>query len=203
MTLIDLLPLLEVAGLQDRSSLDQEDLRLFALSLGFSEGTADEFVAALQTTFEKSGGKGMTEGHQLRVGSLRLDLTVSAVRAALMTAILAASLAASGGDNLGVALLTAIVPSILDIERVSLSESDEALLLDLRALPLATRNHSTVQELYDELPADVQRNVNRYDFHDFLGRLRRVGLTDDSQSAGQACVRIRRDGDSPPTIDWS
>lgn len=80
----------------------------------------------------------------------------------------------NGFGEFAVGFMTAVIPSVIEIERVELGAGDRRLLVELRAI----RDLGTEDALYDALPADVRAQINRYDFADFIARLRELGLAD-------------------------
>ena len=109
-----------------------------------------------------------------------------------MTAILAVTLAAKDVDAAGAAILVAIIPALVEIERVSLSPGDNRLLFVLRRLPTLMDQQHSVDDLYEALPKEVRSDVNRYDFADFVERLRRVGLAEVDDDGSSVRVRTPR-----------
>jgi hypothetical protein len=133
----------------------------------------------------------------LRLGRWRIDLTRQGVRAGLLTAGAAAALAQHGLTDLGVVFATAVLPAVFDIQRVELSAGDRKLLVDLRAKDAFTNGYASSDELYDSLPAATRRQVNPYDFADFVERLRSAGLTDD---AGDGTLRLHGPAEHGPVL---
>lgn len=133
----------------------------------------------------------------LRLGHWRIDLGREGVRAGLLTAVAAAALVRRGVTDLGIVFATAVLPSILDIERIELSSGDRRLLLELRAKPALREGFTTEDNLYASLPAMTRDVVNRYDFADFIQRLRDAGLTDEPTPDW---LRLRDPEDPAPTI---
>jgi hypothetical protein len=133
----------------------------------------------------------------LRLGRWRIDLTRQGVRAGLLTAVAAAALAQHGLTDLGVVFATAVLPAVFDIQRVELSAGDRKLLVELRAKDALTRGYVSTEELYDSLPAATRRQINPYDFADFVERLRATGLTD---GARDGTVRLLGSGEHGPLI---
>jgi hypothetical protein len=107
-----------------------------------------------------------------------------------MAAALAAVLASQGLNELGIALASAILPSVVEIERVDLSPADRRLLLEIRIKPAFRDGYASEDELYAALPEDTRRAVNRYDFADFIGRLRDAGLADEAWEYGDIEPRL-------------
>ena len=157
--------LLHDIGVED-GALGVDDARRLWSLVGDPESPLfDEFLAAITL-----GGSDITLAW--RVGRWRLDLAESAVRTGVLTALVAGVLIPQGLTEFAVGFVTAVLPSVVDIERVELRAGDRRLLIELRARAL----DGTEEELYAALPPEVRAVVNRYDFADFMARLRDVGL---------------------------
>jgi hypothetical protein len=109
-----------------------------------------------------------------------------------MASIVAGALAQQGMTQMVIGVVAAVVPSVLDIQRVALTGGDRMLLLELRLHPDVRDNALTADELYARLPAGTRDVVNRYEFADFVQRLREAGYA----TAGEP-ARLR-DPDGPP-----
>lgn len=191
--------LLSYADIQT-DSLDDDSARRLVDALGFDAATRDDLVHELSRIAYLDGEKAPHGEFEFRVGTWCLDLTREGTRIALMTAVLSASLAALDVKTAGVAMLSAIVPSVLEIERVDLSPGENRLLIEVRRLPSVTDEQTSIDDLYDALPDDVRSTVNRFDFADFVGTLRRAGLAEMDDQGTEA--RIRSANERTPLIQW-
>jgi hypothetical protein len=142
-----------------------------------------EFLRAVSQACSPESGDddGPTDQLALRLGRWRIDLTRQGVRAGLLTAVAAAALASHGLTDLGVVFATAVLPAVFDITRIELSAGDRKLLVELRAKEAFMNVHASTDELYDSLPAATRRQINPYDFADFVERLRASGLIDGAR----------------------
>jgi hypothetical protein len=111
----------------------------------------------------------------LRVGTWKLDLAESAIRTGVLTAMVAGVLIPQGLSEFAVGFVTAVLPSVFEIERVELTAGDRRLLVELRSRIVAGGE----DDLYAALPPDARAVVNRFDFADFIQRLRDRGLVDE------------------------
>lgn len=189
--------ILEAAGIETMV-LDAETTGALADALGFDKVTADDFVRTLAQAADWDGEPAPDGEFELRVGNWRLDMAKSGIRATVMAAILSATMVATDTKEISVALLTAIVPSIIDIENVSLSDGDKKLLLEVRRLPDVTDRLVSIDDLYDRLPDDIRDRLNRFDFADFIERVRNA---DEAYGTADR-VRIRKPNEDVPTITW-
>jgi hypothetical protein len=166
MNVDDLQGLLDHANLRTSELGPQELARLWALVGVDDEQRFDEFLDAITPV----DGNGLP----LRIGHWRIDLTETAVRTSVLTALVSGVLIPNGFSEFAVGFTTAILPSVIEIERVELGAGDRRLLVELRA----RQDLGTEEALYDALPGDVKLQINRYDFADFIARLRDLGLAD-------------------------
>jgi hypothetical protein len=173
----DLMLLLAAVGVDGHSMGPEEASRLWGLLGSLEDPLFEEFLAQIARV---DGDSELS----LRVGSWRLDLTESAIRTSVLTAFVAAALIPQGLTEFAVGFVTAVLPSVFVIERVELSAGDRRLLVELRSKILS----GTDDELYAALPADARAIVNRYDFADFLERLREAGMLKDT---GDGVVMIQ------------
>lgn len=169
--------LLESAGVAADELTAQGATKLWVtLRLG-DTASCDDFLNALRDG--PAEPLGQDDELHLRVGGWRIDLARESARGAVLSAIAAAALASQGMAEIGIALATAIIPTLLDVERIELRASDRRLLVELRLKPKVRESFLTEDELYDALPAKVRRVVNRYDFADFVARLRDAGRLEE------------------------
>jgi len=166
----DLQALLDTAQVTSGPAGAEELTRLWAL-VGLDDAQRlDEFLDAVAPWDD--------DGLPLRVGQWQVDLAATAVRTGVLTALVSGVLLPNGFGEFAVGFMTAVIPSVIEIERVELGAGDRRLLVELRAI----RDLGTEDALYDALPADVRAQVNRYDFADFISRLRDLGLADGRPS---------------------
>lgn len=140
-----------------------------------ADGLTDAINEAVLALDASEGGPS-AEGFDLALGNWTIDLHRAGVRAAVMSALLAGILAQTGLVPASIALLTAVVPSVLEIERIELRAGDRRLAIDLRLNDTVRNGGLTEDELYDALPDDARETVNRYDFANVVERLRQAGV---------------------------
>ena len=160
-------PLLDITGVGDRA--DPAALgRLWELVGDADAHRLDEYLEALAPPGEHD------DALFLRAGEWSIDLRATAVRASVLSALVAGVLIPQGLGDFAVGFVTAILPAVIEIERIQLRAGDRRLLIDLSA----KTDLGSEDELYAALPADVRSTVNRYDFADFIERLREAGFAD-------------------------
>jgi hypothetical protein len=117
---------------------------------------------------------------EVRPGGWVVDTTSSLARAAVTAALMTAVMYAGGFDQIPAYVLPAILPLLVDMDRVRLSRSDRQLLAVLRFNAGAAAGQPVHPDvLYDRLPDDVRQDVSPLDFADFTERLIAVGEADD------------------------
>jgi hypothetical protein len=141
--------------------------------------------------------RGQTEdgvGFNYRVkGGWVIDLSSAAVRSAISVALTTAGLAAIGQSAAVVAaeVLVIVVPLLVDVRRIELTESEAYVHLKLRdAFRDHAQGHLTGDELYSLLPDEVKEQLSSLDFLDFVGRFTAAGLTTED-SAGRLAIHPR------------
>lgn len=183
--------LLEATG-SPRDFLGSEELARLWTTLGVVDDLAfDDFLAAIASQADLSWSDVAghpNDAYALRLGQWTIDLRRAGVRSVVMSSLIAAGLAERGWGEFGLAFLTAVIPSVLDIERVQISAKDRLLLADLRVKPKTQQLFYDLDALYMELPQEARLVVNRYDFANFVERVRAAGEAEDTPSGR---IRIR------------
>ena len=183
----------EVAG----PTIGPEELDRMAACV-VADGLRDELVSAVLETCDAvwdDGARLADEELGLRIGGWRLDLGRTAVRSGLMSAVLAGALVQQGLTQMLIGVVAAVIPSVLDVERVRLTAAERRLVLELRLHPDVRAGALSEDALYERLPSAVRDVVNRLEFADFVARLREVGYADADGAL--------RDPDGPPVrFSW-
>jgi hypothetical protein len=160
----------------------------------------EEWVAAVVATCDPTWDDGLRPAPTdlpMRVGGWRIDLARAGVRSGFMATVLAGVLVQQGLTQMIIGVVAAVIPSVLDIDRVALSAGDRMLLVELRLHPEVRDRALDEDELYVRLPADVAAKVNRFEFADFVERLREAGYATEG-----ATTRLQ-DPDGPPVrFSW-
>ncbi len=190
--------LLDAAGV-DGDELAVDDVARLCALLGLDgdDPLTDEVADELGRLGRPSGGEVPADAYGFRVGQWRIGLAGPGVRTAVLSAIVGASLAQRGFEEVAIAMATVVIPTVLDVEKVELGAGDRRLLLRLRLKTAVRDGFMTEDELYDTLPEDDRRRINRYDFADFVARIREAGLVE-----GDEWMRPRDPDDRRPLIDW-
>lgn len=139
------------------------------------------------------GAADITTGElHMRPGGWRINLSASIARTLLAGAIVGSALLTIGADQVPLELLPAVLPLLVDIEKVSLDRRDRQMLIPLK---LAAEDIEGIavhpDVLYNRLDAGTRDNLNPNDFLAFTERLIEAGELDD---AGYGDVRARPGG---------
>lgn len=150
-----------------------------------AEVCEDAFVAAL------SGNDDMLH---MRPGGWRMDIAGSVVRAALAAGLLGAGLFLGGADDVPVELLPAVVPLLVNLEKVRLDRREREFLAPLRVASAGIEGMAvSPQVLFNRLDPLVREQLAYDDFLRLCERLIEAGEMDD---AGYDDVRARPAGQS-------
>lgn len=187
--------LLRAAGLEpvevSSADLGSDDLLGLWLLVSTDESGPgfDDFAAAVMDVCaaEWPDGSAPPDELGLRLGRWRIDLAKAGIRTGLLTAVVASALVERGMTEFSIGFATAVLPTVLEIERIELSAKEKMLLADLRLTPAIQTGWANEDELYLMLPLPAREVVNRYDFADFVQRLRELGEIDEAGSL----IRIR------------
>jgi len=164
----------------DPTAVSADDLAaVWAQMFPFQDGAARTGLRTFQTAFRAAIAEGGDEEVlNLRGGGWVVDLRGGLVRTALATAFIAGVLAASGVTGLLPLVAPAVLPLLFDVHQVRLKPSEELVLAELQLTPRARSGGLTADELYALLPHQIQEQLSRLDFADFLDQVRRAGLAD-------------------------
>ena len=170
-------PLLNAASVGDLAD-PQALKRLWALTGDADERRFGEFLEAVAPPDEQG------DGLALRAGEWSIDLRATAVRTTVLTALVGGVLATQGLSEFAIGFATAILPTVIEIERVRLGAGDRRLLIEIRA----KADLGSEDQLYASLPDEVRAEINRYDFADFIQRLRHAGF---AEGTGDGPIRLK------------
>lgn len=191
--------LLAEADIED-AELDAEAVVRLCQLLGLeaSDPLTEEVIDEVARTGEAAWPDIETrpDEYGFRVGQWKVEIGRNGVRAGILTAIAAAALIQRGVAEVGIAFATAVLPTVLDVERIVVSPGDRRLLIDLRLKEGVRNGFMSEDELYQCLPDAAKLTVNRYDFADFVGRLRDAGLVEGNVE----WLRPRHPDDRGPLI---
>lgn len=117
---------------------------------------------------------------EVRPGGWVINTTSSLARAAIAAALMTGVMYAGGFDQIPAYVLPAVLPLVVDLDRVRLSRGDRKLLAVLRVNAGAAAGQPVNTDvLYNRLPASVRQEVSPLDFADFTDRLVAAGEADD------------------------
>lgn len=130
---------------------------------------------------------------QMRPGGWRVSVAGTTARTLLASALVAGGLAAGGFADIPAELIPAVLPMLVDVERVRLDRRERALLVPFRAATSGVEGRALhPQVVYSRLDDGVKDQLNYLDFVSFCDRLIAAGELDD---AGYDEIRPRSSGD--------
>jgi hypothetical protein len=148
----------------------------------------DVFLDAVQA------GAGQEPGAELqfRPGGWQVSVQRAAVQAILAAALIAGLLVVLGASGIPPAVVTAVIPLLFDVQRVTLSPGEKYLLAELVGHREALDGTLTARQLYGRLDAETQSKLSFPQFLDFIATCRQAGLADTS-ATGTVTVRSSDD----------
>lgn len=168
-----------LAGIEIPDTIDRDWLISRVLEpIGIRDGEplADLCEDVLLTAAETSAGE-----LQMRPGGWRINVGASVVRTLVAASIVGAGLLMIGADQIPVELLPAVLPLLVDVEKVRLDRRDRQLLIPLRAASQGIEGIAVNPEvLYNRLNPAVRSQLNYQDFLAFADRLVEAGELDDA-----------------------
>src|SRR3954469_12466949 len=151
----EVVDLLDWWALEDRRPAGPDEVACLA-RLVVDDVLHEEWVSAVIDTCDASWDDSARPGPAdlpMRVGGWHLDLARTSVRSGLMASIVGGALVQQGLTQMLIGVVAAVVPSVLDIERIALTPGDRMLLLELRLHPEVRDQALPAEELYARLPA--------------------------------------------------
>ena len=130
----------------------------------------------------------------MRMGSFQLDASRAAVKTAVTAAVLALAIEGAGLDSVPVVILAAVIPFLVEIERVQLGPGDAVVVAALRSVALPGGDD---RDWYRALPAELRSQLTQLEFLNLLGRLREAGIVttdtagDNQLTSGAGRLRLR------------
>lgn len=203
MTEPDLLtPLLRASG-SEAGDLGAEEIAALGALFGFDaeDPLTDEIADAVARLGRDqwTGDEHPPGTYAFRVGRWRISLgNDNGLKAGILSAAIAATLIDQGLSKIGVAVTAAVLPNVLTISDVELSPHDQRLLIELRLKPAVADGYMTQDELYDALPEEYRRTLNRADFAEFIEHLRHASLLQEDDG----WMRPMDPDDQRPVISW-
>lgn len=147
------------------------------------------FADLCEDIIVSSTADGAGELH-MRPGGWRINLTPPLAKAAISAAIVGAGLISIGADQIPMLVLPAVLPLLIELEKVKLNTADRELLIPLRHASVGVEGMAVQPKLlYNRLDPADRAQLNYHDFVAFLERLIEAGELDD---AGLGEVRPRQ-----------
>jgi hypothetical protein len=130
----------------------------------------------------------------MRLGSFQIDASRAAVKAAVTAAVLALAIEGAGLDSVPVVILAAVIPFLVEIERVQLAPGDAVVVAALRSVASPGGDD---RDWYLALPGELRSQLTQLEFLNLLGRLREAGIVttntagDNQLASGSGRLRLR------------
>ena len=119
-------------------------------------------------------------------------LSRGVVKAMVLGPLVTASLQSAGVTGLPSIVLPLVLPFFFEVEKTTLSRRNEELLVSLVRAG-ATTGAKSADELYQLLPPELQAEVNKLDFLDFIDALE---LTGHATEPSPGIFQLRRQNDA-------
>jgi hypothetical protein len=183
-SLQDLIDAIEVPD-----EVDRDWLMAFFDSVGVSPGT---YLAEVDEDLFLHASGQLSGELEMRPGGWRVKWSGQAIKTVLTTVLIGGAMFAAGMDEIPKEIVVAVLPLIVDIEKVRLSNRDKELLVRLRTSTIGLQGLAlNPQVIYNRLDATTRSRLNYDDFTAFLEHLVEAGEADD---AGYGDVRLRPAG---------
>ena len=168
-----------LAGIDIPDSIDRDWLTGSVLDpIGIRDGEPladlceDILLAAADTTAGEL---------QMRPGGWRINVGASVVRTLLASCLVGAGLLTIGADQIPIELLPAVLPLLIDVEKVRLDRRERQLLIPLKTASAGIEGIAVNPEvLYNRFDPAVRTQLNYQDFLAFVDRLVQAGELDDA-----------------------
>ena len=158
-------------ALAGRGRLGSELIEAFSATFALP---ASEVSIILRATLRASDVQ--PPAFEVRTGTWELALEEGAVRSITCALLLILILQGIGADKIAVAVIAAVAPLLLDVERVEVSAGD--VWVHARLLEAARLRSLNGRALYQALPGDVRAELPFREFLGLLERLERAGLVE-------------------------
>lgn len=178
-----------VAAAAQDGDLTDERLRQLWAGAGLVSDDAD--YLSFEDAFLSQLHDPDKESLAFRPGGWVVNASASVVKAALTTALLAVGLISIGAAGIPLILIPAVLPMLIDIDRVRLTAGENYLLATL-ALTDDAKN-CTADELYARISDDLKEQISELGFRDFLDKCIKAGVADAHQDPTGAASFVLRD----------
>jgi hypothetical protein len=172
-----------VRGAIDDTNLGEEALnrdQLQRIWQALTDGPSPEGTDLDYETFESTFLEALAPSEktilEFKPGGWTVKISEGVLRSTVSAALLSGVLYATGFTGLPLLVLPAVLPFLVDIEKVRLSKGEKEILFQL-VLREEARAKSA-QELYDGLPQNIRDEISFLDFQEFLEKCQRAGFAD-------------------------
>ena len=186
---VRLFSLSESVAALDSETLDKDGLAaLFESVTGLVADEHPEAMAACEDALRAQLDPSDPE-LEAHLGSWIVNLKSSTAKFAVSTAIMSGVLVTGGFDQIPAYVLPAVLPLLVDVDRVKLNRGDRKLLLELRTASASSGGQPVdADTLYSSLPPHLRAQISPIDFARFVDKLVDAGEADEGVE-GQIVVR--------------
>lgn len=125
-------------------------------------------------------GENSEKLNMLPKGGWQIKVSDNLLKTAFSMSILYLSLGSLGFSMLPGYVFPAVIPLLIDIEKIRLSPKDQHLLLELTRWDHVIEHGNDPEALYALLPETSQQQVPYLDFLDFLDQLKKAGFAQEA-----------------------
>lgn len=158
----------------DYTISESDILEFWTTSFPSSENTFidEEAKAIFSASFLYYSGNAKTDRElAFEPGGWKIQVSGSILKTSLVAASLAGVLYLSGFNTISGYVLPAVLPLLVDIEKVKLKKSEEYILAELRLNPEIKNKALTPEEIFDKLDESLKSQISLTDFIDFMDKL--------------------------------
>ena len=141
---------------------------------------SSELAAVVEETFLHQAFGDSTDPFEIRAGGWRLNTAATTVKAFIVAALVGSALFIDGAPDIPAELIPAVLPFVIDVERVRLNRRDKELLIPVQRAANGIEGIAVNPRLlYGRLDPAVQAEIEYESFSNFCERLIDAGLMDD------------------------
>jgi len=121
----------------------------------------------------------------------KIDVKAQLAKATISAAILWGILIASGATAaIPLTIISAIVPCLFDIEKVTLTRKEDEIVTEL--IRNTDMLEGTPDQLYERLPKKIKDQLNNLDFLDFLDKLVEAGRANTEEKEFEILPKLKK-----------
>jgi hypothetical protein len=152
----------------EHDSVELTDQSLVALAKRLAPDNPDRLIEVVVRLLDEA----LDDPLALRIGGWKLNVPLRLFQSLVASAVLVVGVEKLGTDSIAVVVLAAVLPFLLEIDKVRISPSEQLVFTEL-ASTLASPK--LPQELWAALPDDIRHELTYLEFVDLLDRLEQAG----------------------------